>query len=898
MSVSAPTISAASREELVAYVKQLQQHLKEGEVKLMQIDKLEEEVETLKQKLEEKNGAVAALTEQSKMLSEMLVADEETKRILLLQMEESCVGGKTRECDSSITVSRASSALRAENNAQITPTGLKRAEANADKERIGMGEASLNPTALRSRNDEIAELEQKVRELTEVNSFYTAIVEHHDEEERVRADEGCCSTAIKAKVEGSVNLERLHERIGNLESERDNLRRLLRHNEREKESLNKELRDLREELSRLEIDVVAVEKWKVEECFAQCPAPVSLAIPGCGGSPVQGGDAVTSRTFAKVVTPIRYKGDGGKRIPKHLKRGPSVNAANEQYPLLTSPRQSRSLLQFDSLPEIHLLNPTRQEQMLLERVELYRRHVEEMSAHEVDRQRSFDEIEQARAELFTEMNFKLDEQRREIQRLNKEIALVTEGYSESRIQAKRSYHAEGTPKSAEVESLCSSETIFVPKGRAAELEVVPVGNEKNARSDSKNSIENKGVPSTGQSETAKIKHSGTLENKLFAPFEEGCPLSGSEWTWYHMDMVEKYERLDIAYKEQETFAGILMWNQIAVLSIASELMTRARGAHSEVSSLQTRLAEVQALVSSLEHQKESLVEELGRLREAHVNEPEDGGEGSTSFDVLKTNQQVFTQAVPLTEAWGPLLCVCDAYSEIVEGQIAVLRTLSEGEDATRIKGSEIKMNTASAAPPYRDVHLQGPETDANKPSGLVDTDGDEEFQMRLRGGNWLAFPPDSDVFPSDNTTKLHEATDDGTTGLGRGNAEALPKAPLATGPSQETYLSDNAHPPCRAKREIGCGVCAEAHGAPEGHVTQAPVTHQHLQSGPLSWGSFSNAITSEGCGDDGTGSRNTGQLKNALENLFCDANASQPATYQETREDNSCTFAAEFDPFA
>ncbi|RNF07281.1 hypothetical protein TraAM80_03404 [Trypanosoma rangeli] len=732
-------VNEATREELLEVVKQLRQQLRQHQTSSERAKELKRQVDQLKQELCEKESAVRALGQQNVMLSEKSAADEETIGVLIKQLEDMNVGMTDTTGSDGVVEARAVPAKAAA--ARVGQASVKGSDGTSLAGSAG-GEFSTPPNAaaiIAQQNEEMAKLEMKVRELTEVNTFYTAIVSHHDEEERLRAAQKDMFVATKLNAAASADITPFHDRIVALENERDSLQRVVRQQNQEKQALMSELQEHCEELSRLELDLVAAERWKVS---AEASSETVASIPPVYTfSSLPDEEFPSLRTSGQLAESMQYKGRHGGSVPSPATRPRSTGSSADTHAPARGLAGSRGLPPPDALPEIRLRNPSKQEKLLLERVELYWKCIEEMQEFEVDRQRGFDRIEHARAELFTEMNTKLEEQRREIQRLNKRLAAsagTCGGEDERRTTEPRSVrdaltspivfsgyegeHAKMPSFNARPEAstgvggALSEEggddginagwkapggdygvtVADASMGERAMLECLgSAGVLAKAPALKKNEAEMEAEETDtefGGDERIVCKAGGPAEAETRQWREmRDSPLPKVDWERQLLAKEEGIGRLGILREEGDAAVHMLLLSRAAIAAAATAGFTaHDKGSPDGVEALQTALDKMRGLVSSLEGREQELLAEVARLQKemtpvlqvaGYKNNPT-----ATQKTIPSSPSSSSLAAACVSEPWEPLRCVCRAYAEVVDAQIALLRTASASAVAPSIPG--------------------------------------------------------------------------------------------------------------------------------------------------------------------------------------------------------------------
>ncbi|KAH9593432.1 hypothetical protein LSM04_005049 [Trypanosoma melophagium] len=747
-------VNEASREELIEIVKQLRQQLRQHQSGSTRIKELEEQVTKLRKDLQEKENEVKALRHQSELLSEKSAGDEETISVLIKQLEDLSPGDMKKAVDSddvrvarTVTMTTTSNypkkAIVSGKVSQSSPKITSSTGLPVPGTTLGeaVGENVSNSAAIIARqNEEMAKLEMKVRELMEVNTFYTAIVSHHDEEERLRTIEKQNISAEGVNGSDAVDVVLFQTRIGTLEKERDTLQQMLYQQKNETHNLMRELQELREELSYLELDLVDAERWRGERAAAST-TPVPIPQISTAFSSVRGDESPPTRMLAQYVVPIEYQGGGGggKLMPdRPIRNYSSSTLADGNTSSRRGPVSSRSTLDLDSLPEIRLSHPSKQEKLLSERLEMYRKRIEEMQTYEVDRQKSFDEIERARAELFTEMNLKLEENRREIQLLKKKLAGTPNETREKIVKKSEEQHPMVDASTSPMVNELFDEDVSRKRFGAlslAETEMQQTIGEEGIRAHAKGNLEERisnmsggdvneeesllqklldatstptGSPSVnqllpcsnendsdekGENVVSERGHVGYLD-------DSSSDKSGIESLWELMALTEENERISIAREEGEEIIRLLLWSRMYMVAIVEDATTRARASAREVEVIANTLLEMKEKLSLLSEQKQELETEAERLQgsivslkeKEVVNDREKREAEVAAISATQKLESVFPLDVWAQDRLEPLRYVCRAYTELVDAQVALLRVVSvdHGKSLAAISNDEYK----------------------------------------------------------------------------------------------------------------------------------------------------------------------------------------------------------------
>ncbi|KAK7198118.1 hypothetical protein NESM_000768200 [Novymonas esmeraldas] len=472
-------VETATREQLVDFIRRMHpQLLREQE----RVRELESQIRGLQAFVHEKNAEIRELRQQSDRLTEKSASDEETIGALIRQMEEmrseqapasgtASLGGaagaergravehgngKPHSSDGATGGDTALETLRLTDAVGGGEAGRRHARTpppHRDSTEGALAQLKSQHAAavatIAGKTEEIITLESKVGELTEVNAFYSAIVLQHDQEEKVRL-----SQALAYQVGHSDDdiaslrqeVDRLQLQISTAEGHGEALQRIIKAVEVEKAALREENQLLKREsvLLEAEMEEMTREHARARSSLAAAAAaavaparqstsperPTVLAADapphhGVGWSspsrgPPQASDASSPQLDRRVsslptgsttrVSPLARDGRLG------VVGGGSV-VSSEAASMAAARSQSR--FTFRSLRPMRVRNPDAQEKELLDRIRLYEEQFAQMEAFEADRQRSFDEMERNRAELFVSMNGQLEKQRREIHKLRK-----------------------------------------------------------------------------------------------------------------------------------------------------------------------------------------------------------------------------------------------------------------------------------------------------------------------------------------------------------------------------------------------------------------------------------------------------------------------------------------------
>ncbi|CBZ27265.1 conserved hypothetical protein [Leishmania mexicana MHOM/GT/2001/U1103] len=474
-------VETATREQLVDFIRRMHPQLQREQERVRE---LESQISGLQAFIHEKNAEIRELRMQSDRLTEKSASDEETISTLIKQMEEM---RSVASSSSSVVPLRATTVVQRDRTVE-RGKGKSHPSANAGGgeytpetlrpvDMVGNGDGgrspALTPTPLKvitesapaqlkpqnaataavaGKMEEIANLEKKVRELMEVNAFYSAIVSQHDQEEKVRMSQALafCSGDSDDQVAGlRQEVERLQLRISTMAGQGEKLQRIIRAVECEKAALKEENEALKRESVVLEAEMeemtreyARARKSLVAAATAVQPAasverPFAIAedVPqaraasapqhGLTREPPSRGPTATVDTYGQQSDRrVSYLSTGPAPCVSPLARDGKQGmiggvAPSAQTASSIAATRFHSRFTFRSLRPIRVRNPDAHERELLDRIHLYEEQFAQMEAFEADRQRSFDEMEQNRAELFVSMNSQLEKQRKEIHRLRK-----------------------------------------------------------------------------------------------------------------------------------------------------------------------------------------------------------------------------------------------------------------------------------------------------------------------------------------------------------------------------------------------------------------------------------------------------------------------------------------------
>ncbi|CAJ1989010.1 hypothetical protein conserved [Leishmania donovani] len=475
-------VETAAREQLVDFIRRMHPQLRREQERVRE---LESQISGLQAFIQEKNAEIRELRMQSDRLTEKSASDEETISTLIKQMEEmrsvESPSSSVVPLSATTTVQRGRTAEHGKGKShpstnagggEYTPETLRPLEVgNGDGGRspaltpiplkvntesalaqVKSQNAAAAAAAIAGKMEEIANLEKKVRELMEVNAFYSAIVSQHDQEEKVRMSQAlaCRSGHSDDHVAGlRQEVEGLQLRISTMAGHGEKLQRIIRAVECEKAALREEnealkresmvleaeMEEMTREYARTRKSLVAAatavqpsDSLKRSFAFAEdVPQARAASAPQHGLTrepPSRGSTATVDAYSQQPDRRVSYLSTGPAPCVSPLARdgkqgmiGGVATSAQTASSIATT--QSHSRFTFRSLRPIRVRNPDAHERELLDRIHLYEEQFAQMEAFEADRQRSFDEMERNRAELFVSMNSQLEKQRKEIHRLRK-----------------------------------------------------------------------------------------------------------------------------------------------------------------------------------------------------------------------------------------------------------------------------------------------------------------------------------------------------------------------------------------------------------------------------------------------------------------------------------------------
>ncbi|CAG9574338.1 conserved hypothetical protein [Leishmania major strain Friedlin] len=663
-------VETATREQLVDFIRRMHPQLQREQER---VHELESQVSGLQAFIHEKNAEIRELRMQSDRLTEKSASDEETISTLIKQMEEM----RSVESPSSSVVPASATTVVQRGRTAEHGKGKSHPSANAGGgeytpetlqplETVGNGDGgrspALTPTPLKvntesalaqvkSQNaaaaaiagkmEEIAKLEKKVRELMEVNAFYSAIVSQHDQEEKVRMSQAlaCRSEHSDDHVAGlQQEVERLQLRISTMAGHGEKLQRMIRAVECEKAALREENEALKRESMVLEAEM--------EEMTREY-ARARKSLVAAAAAAVQPSDSLErSFAFAEDVPQVRAASapqHGLAREPPS--RGPTATVdAYSQQPdrrvsyLSTGPApcvsplardgkqgmiggvapsaqtassiattQSHSRFAFRSLRPIRVRNPDAHERELLDRIHLYEEQFAQMEAFEADRQRSFDEMERNRAELFVSMNSQLEKQRKEIHRLRK---LHEETSLKSSVTAhpSRIHSFVSWPNREEEEERGSLRRRGSPSPVERCLTAVPIGSHSLRFVDSSDGLDTADDTTTAWANERENVFSHECHGRQAtsgASLVSFSPLDELMW-------LEKHERSNICVEAVEEELQLFVGMHAATVRLSTgvleareaQLLRETTDLKKVVDALQTRVVDLEAqLVSTREAEK-------------------------------------------------------------------------------------------------------------------------------------------------------------------------------------------------------------------------------------------------------------------------------------------------------
>ncbi|GET88780.1 hypothetical protein, conserved [Leishmania tarentolae] len=670
-------VETATREELVDFIRRLYPQLQREQERVRE---LQSQISGLQAFIHEKNAEIRELRVQSDRLTEKSASDEETISTLIKQMEEMrCVEpslSSVTPLSATTVVRRGRTAKREKGNlhpsahsgrGEYTPETLRPLDTvgdgdggcppaltpiplkvSTDSTLAQLKSQNVAAAAIADKMEEIANLEKRVRELMEVNAFYSAIVSQHDQEEKVRMSQAliCCSEQSHDDVAGlRQEVERLQLDISTMTDQGERLQRIIKAVECEKAVLRGENEALKRESVMLEAEMEEMTREYARERKSLGAAAETNVQPSA--SPKQ------SFSFSEDVPQARAASVPHKGLTREpMSRGPTamVDAYSQQpdrcasYPSSSSApcvsplacdgkqsmiggiapsaqtvssigaTQSHSRFTFRSLRPVRVRNPDAHERELLDRIHLYEEQFVQMEAFEADRQRSFDEMERNRAELFASMNRQLEKQRKEIHRLRK---LHEETSLKSSVTAhpSRSHSFVSWPNREE-EERGSLRRRGSPSPVERCLTAVPIGSHSLRFVDSSDGLD--------AAEDTTLAWANERESVLSREPHIQQFISGTSVSFSLLELMwrEKHERLNIcveaAEEELQLFAGMhtatVRLSAGALEARETELLREVTDLNKVVDSLQKRVIVLEA---QLAHTRET---EKVVLRDAKESE--------------------------------------------------------------------------------------------------------------------------------------------------------------------------------------------------------------------------------------------------------------------------------------
>ncbi|KAG5501290.1 hypothetical protein JIQ42_06291 [Leishmania sp. Namibia] len=473
-------VETATREQLVDFIRHMHPQLQREQERARE---LESKISGLQAFIHEKNAEIRELRQQSDRLTEKSASDEETIRTLIKQLEGAGSEPSPSPSPvplSATTVVQRGRAVEHGKGKSHSPADAAGIEYTPEMLRpldmAGNGDvgrrASRTPTlkintessltqlksqnavpAITSKTEEVTILEKKIQELREVNAFYSAIVSQHDQEEKVRMSQ---SLAGRSEDPGDEvaglrqEVERLQLHLSSMYDQGEKLQRIIKAVECEKASLMEENEALKREsiLLEAEMEEMAREYERARKSLVAAAAAAmrpsasleralefTEEVPQIrAASAPQHTLTRESPSRAPTATVDPYSQQPDRRF-SYLSPGPAPRmsplaldgrpsmigglASSAPTASTIATARSHSRFTFRSLRPMRVRNPDAHERELLDRIRLYEEQFAQMEAFEADRQRSFDEMERNRAELFVSMNSQIEKQRKEIHRLRK-----------------------------------------------------------------------------------------------------------------------------------------------------------------------------------------------------------------------------------------------------------------------------------------------------------------------------------------------------------------------------------------------------------------------------------------------------------------------------------------------
>ncbi|KAG5504439.1 hypothetical protein JKF63_04891 [Porcisia hertigi] len=724
-------VEAASKEQLVDFIRRMHPLLQREQERARE---LESQVSGLQAFIYEKNAEIRELRQQSERLAEKSASDEETISTLIKQMEDMCSGLAPSPSVLAINGTavvplkrRAEHGKGKSHPSADTATGEYAPETHHSLDKIGNSDVGHQPSCAPSlhkegmdsaldqsrsqsaspmgnKMEEILALKNKVQELMEVNAFYSAIVSQHDQEEKVRMSQvlaRCSGHPDYDVADFRQEVERLQLRISNMCNQSEKLQRTIKAVEAEKATLREENEVLRRESVLLEAEMVEVAREYARARKSLVAVAATSVRPSASLDQALALGEEVPQVRAASEHPQGLLGDlltvPTPSVDAYVQQSdrsashPSPGTASRVSPLAGDERQrmnglvphsaqtvatmktaqSHSRFAFRSLRPMRVRNPDAHERELLDRIRLYEEQFAQMEAFESDRQRSFDDMERNRAELFVSMNNHIEKQRKEIHRLRK---LYEETSPKSSMTARPSRNYSVTSSRNREEEAEGGSSRHCVSGSPVEhcLTAVPTSSQSLRIVDSVDGLD-------GGDDTAPA---WTLEGENAVSHDRHRQQIGSAFpsvTFGPLDELmwrEEYKRSHICIEavEEELQLFLDMHTSTVRLSASelkareSELLRKTAGSVSDVDALQTRVVELAA--------------QLGGSVEAEnvfvCNVKESGARATTGVsDTNSTEMNVLHIASSLWEDKALLMVfmALEAYTTVLEYHAQFIESL-------------------------------------------------------------------------------------------------------------------------------------------------------------------------------------------------------------------------------
>ena len=262
--------------------------------------------------------------------------------------------------------------------------------------------------------EEFEALQTRIVDLQETLDYYSAIVQAQDSGATRGVADAATHVDLVTHQEVLDELDQLKYHLQATETRCTTSRRDLSASQEQCTALQNEVSDLKQQLRGMDAVIRSVEAAHTAATEPSSSSAATIASSNAPGvvSPTSTAAGTNGRVAAKIV----FEG-GVSRSPR-----PSASVdTNSRGRRGSTVQGGLPLLDFASLPDRNIKNPNPREKKLLDRLDIVERYALSLADYDISRQRSYDELERNRADLFAYLNESNQAQHEKIQALQKSV---------------------------------------------------------------------------------------------------------------------------------------------------------------------------------------------------------------------------------------------------------------------------------------------------------------------------------------------------------------------------------------------------------------------------------------------------------------------------------------------